>query len=94
MPGKQHEELVSILDAALAEPFGIIIQTSDTVRAKMSLYRARAAANRPELAYLQIRTSPFPEGDLIICHNQKVPPIHPRTDLGTIDLQGVLDLDE
>lgn len=94
MPGKNHDQLLAVLHAALEEPIGIVIQTNDTVRAKMSLYRCRAAAEDPALAELQIRTSPFSDGDLIICHSLKTPQPKASTDLGTVDLQGILNLDD
>lgn len=94
MPAKNHDELLSILQMALEEPLGIVIQTSDTTRAKMQLYRCRAVANDPSLAVLQIRTSPFEEGDLIICHSNRTPQPKPATNLAGIDLGTVLGLDD
>lgn len=74
-PGPNQFHL-AILEAALAEPFGLVLQTSDAGRARQLLYRARAEAHDPGLAILQIRTSPFPDGDLVICH----PPAKPEQD--------------
>lgn len=66
-----REALLTILQTALSEPIGLILKTSDPVRARAALYRARSEANDPNLSALQIRTSPLPdEGDLIICHHQ------------------------
>lgn len=90
MPGKQHDLLVAILEAARCEPIGIVIQTNDTVRARMALYRARALENNREYADLQFRQW-AEDGDLVICHNQKAPA--KPNNLGQLDLSGVLDLD-
>lgn len=62
-----NQNLLPLLYSALAEPYGVLIRVSDSTRAKALLYRTRAEANDPELATLQIRTSPFPDGDLVIC---------------------------
>lgn len=63
--------LLSILQDALEEPYGLLIQTSDPARARQALYRARADANDDRLSILQVRTSPFAEGDLVICHPRR-----------------------
>ena len=65
MPDPIH---LAILHEALAEPYGLVLQTSDTTRARQALYKARAEANDPALAVLQVRISPFDDGDLVICH--------------------------
>lgn len=63
-----RETLVTILQAALDEPYGILLQTSDPGRARAALYKARTEEGDPRLSTLQIRISPFPDGDLVICH--------------------------
>jgi hypothetical protein len=91
MPMKQQDMLLSILQSAAAEPIGIVIQTSDTARAKAALYRARSVCHDPALMALQIRTSPWKDqGDLLICHSQSTtkPMQH---NLGAIDLSDILD---
>jgi hypothetical protein len=58
---------LSIMYQALAEPFGLLVQTGgnlDTARAKLSAIRK--AADDPALAGLRFRRSPFAEGDLVI----------------------------
>lgn len=62
----QQSHLLSILYTALAEPLGLVLRTSDTTRARAALYKARTEAGDPELQALQLRVSPFPDGDLII----------------------------
>ena len=87
----QHDQLIAILHAALAEPIGLVLATDDPTRARAALYRARMTENNPDLADLQIRMWPYEEGDLIICHSSKAPASKPNN-LGSIDLSGVLDL--
>lgn len=55
---------------ALAEPIGLLLQTSDTFRAKHRLYHARKKLQDPDLARLQLRMSPLAGGDLIIVKGQ------------------------
>ena len=62
-----QQQYGSLLYQALAEPIGILLKTSDPLRARQALYRARADAKDEALAVLQIRSSPFPDGDLLIC---------------------------
>lgn len=59
--------LLGILYSALAEPIGLVLRTSNTERARQRLYKARADAKDGSLAGLQIRVSPFDDGDLVIC---------------------------
>lgn len=92
MPGKQHDQLLAILEAAANEPIGIVIFTNDTNRARAALYRTRMAENNPRYADLQFRIWPYEDGDLVICHDQRLPRSAP-TNLGDIDLGGILDLD-
>jgi hypothetical protein len=80
-------ELLAILQSAMAEPIGLVLRTSDPTRARAALYKARAEAQDPQLACLQIRTSPFPDGNLVICKGPA--PLGPRrlpVDLGDLDL--------
>lgn len=65
-------QLQEIMYLALAEPVGLLLQTSDRERARQAFYRARAAASDPALTELQFRVSPFPEGDLVICRQRVV----------------------
>lgn len=66
-----REALLTILQAALDEPIGLLLRTSDPSRARAALYKARADAGAdPALSALQIRISPFDDGDLVICHPQ------------------------
>ena len=59
-------QAAEVLYAALAEPIGLVLRTSDTKRVRQHLYAARRAACDPALEILSIRISPFPEGDLVI----------------------------
>lgn len=66
-----REALLIILQAALDEPLGLLIRTSDTTRCRAALYKARTDSGDARLSSLQIRMSPFPDGDLVICHPQQ-----------------------
>lgn len=56
-----------LLYAAMREPIGILVQTSDFARARQALYRARTETGDPALSVLQFRTSPgLAGGNLII----------------------------
>lgn len=61
--GPTVAELQQLLYAALGEPIGLVLTTSDAVRARQRLYAARKAAGDPALARLQIRISPLGEGE-------------------------------
>jgi hypothetical protein len=78
------EVLLTILQAALDEPIGLILQTSDTARARAAFYKARADSGDPALAALQIRISPFPDGDLVICHPAPTAKRPPSPELGDL----------
>jgi hypothetical protein len=58
---------LDILHLALAEPIGIIVRVERPEAARQALYQARTKAG-PGFEGLQIRISPFPEGDLVVCH--------------------------
>ena len=64
------DDLVMILQKALAEPVGLLLQVSDFALARARLYKARAEALDPAMTRLQFRSSPFPEGNLVICKGQ------------------------
>ena len=67
----QQDQLRAMLYQALAEPIGLLLQTSDFNRARQALYRARAEAQDPELSGLQFRASPgLDGGDLVIVNRQ------------------------
>jgi hypothetical protein len=61
------QDWLPIWQLALQEPIGLLLRTNDPARAKAQLYRARADSQDPSLAALSIRTSPFEEGELVIC---------------------------
>ncbi len=63
---------LDILYLALAEPIGLILQCGqgERERARQALYQARTKACDAALAGLQIRISPFGEGDLVVCHQR------------------------
>jgi hypothetical protein len=67
-------EAIPLLYKALAEPIGLLLQTSDFVRARALLYRARQEAGDPSLACLQFRASPGLEGGDLIIVSEKVRP--------------------
>lgn len=87
-----HERLVAVLEAARCEPIGLVLVTNDSTRARAALYRARTVENNPAYNDLQFRMWPYEDGDLIICHDAKLPPQRPNN-LGSIDLSGILQLD-
>ena len=86
-----HEALVTILQTALDEPIGLLLRTSDTTKVRMLLYKARTNAGDPRLASLQFRVSPFPEGDLVICHPSPAPRQQPRPRAADLDLGDLLE---
>lgn len=65
MPASKADFLAALYQA-LAEPRGLVLSTNDPARARMKLYAARKASGDSELDCLQVRLSPFPEGDLVI----------------------------
>lgn len=63
--------------AAAAEPLGIYILSSDPIRLKHVLYRARMEAKDPRLSLMQVRTAPNnPSGELWILNPEG--PLHAR----------------
>lgn len=76
--------LLSIWQSALEQPIGVVLQTNDSQRARQALYRARADANDERLNTLQILTSLFPDGDLLIRHNPRRASAPPAPDLGEL----------
>ena len=65
-----RDEFLALLYQALGEPIGLLLQCSNPGLARQRLYAARASARDPALGGLQIRMSPFPEGNLVICKGQ------------------------
>lgn len=76
-PGSTKDEFLLLLLEALAEPIGLLVTTNDRDRARQKFYSARRdnAIEHPDLDGLQIRVSPFEDGELIIVHSV----IKPRT---------------
>lgn len=68
-----HEELVSTLYLALAEPIGLLLASDNPTRGREALYRARAKANDEDLARLQIRLVDWPDGQIAIVKGARVP---------------------
>ena len=69
----QVQDLIGLWLAAADEPIGLLLRSSDPGKAKQLLYRARTAGvaqGHTALAHMQLRTSPFPDGDLVICRGQ------------------------
>lgn len=60
------ESVAELLYQAMAEPIGLLVQTSDPERLRQRLYQARAAGGT-EFSCLQFRISPFPDGNIVIC---------------------------
>jgi hypothetical protein len=56
-----------ILYAAMAEPIGLLVMTNEPTRLKALFYSVRRECQDQELDILQLRTSPFPEGQFVIC---------------------------
>lgn len=71
-PGSSSkDDFLLLLLEALAEPIGLLVTTNDRERARQRFYSARRenVASHPELEGLQIRVSPFEDGELIIVHS-------------------------
>lgn len=51
--------LISLLYAALAEPYGLELVTNDPHKCRMRLYEARRSAGDPALERLQFRLAPW-----------------------------------
>ena len=61
------QDLRPLLYQALGQPIGLLLRTSNFVRARQRLYAARQLAGDPDLDQLQFRASPgLVGGDLII----------------------------
>lgn len=82
-----HSDATNLLYAALAEPIGLLLATNDPERARAKLYAARKAALDAELDVLQIRMSPFAEGELVIVKSKLALPA-PTTEVRPNDNQG------
>ena len=61
---------LSILYNALSRPIGLLLASPNPGLDRQRLYQARVKSLDPSLAELQIRTSPFPDGDLVVCHQR------------------------
>jgi hypothetical protein len=66
----ERQALEQALLAALAESIGVIVEVSDPTAVRNALYRVRAKLADPAMTDLQIRVSPFAEGQLVICHRR------------------------
>jgi hypothetical protein len=63
-------EALQILLQSAQERIGCILRTNDAERLRQKLYQARKRAQEggdTSLDDLQFRTSPFPEGQIVIC---------------------------
>lgn len=61
------DELTRILYQALGEPIGLVLAVDGSARvARNKLYTRRNALGDPALNRLQVRFSPFAEGQLVI----------------------------
>lgn len=61
-----RKQLLELLYAALAQPIGLVLHTSDTEQARQALYRARTRASDPALDVLQFKVGVCTDGDLTI----------------------------
>lgn len=71
-PGSSSkDDFLLLLLEAHAEPIGLLVTTNDRERARQKFYTARRenVGSYPELEGLQIRISPFEDGELIIVHS-------------------------
>lgn len=64
------KDLIDLWYLALAEPIGLRLQAEPLEQVRARLYVARAKAQDPALAELQVRVSTSPKGNLIICHRK------------------------
>ena len=62
--------LREILYLALAEPIGLLLRSNDPARARAQLYAERKRSGDPDLAGLQIRSSPLEDGELVIVRGE------------------------
>lgn len=56
-----------LLQQAAASRVGLLLRTNNPEGLRMQLYAVRRENQLPDLLELQIRMSPFPDGDLVIC---------------------------
>lgn len=78
--GDKARELVrlqAILYQALNEPIGLVLRTSDAVKARMRLYQARAASGDEALDRLQFRLAPWGRAELLITKGAAKPQENP-----------------
>lgn len=68
--------LVALLDQALVATFGLLLRCSNPGKAKAQLYAARAASADRRYAQLQIRTSPWADGDLVLVRGADRPELN------------------
>lgn len=61
-----EQQLKLLWYQALAEPIGLLLEARDVNFAKQRLYQARAKLGDPDLAQVQIRTSPVEGGNLLL----------------------------
>jgi hypothetical protein len=66
------QELIAYWYQALASQHGVVLGVSDAHLIKQALYRARVQASDPDLARVQIRTSPDrPDSELWLVKGAK-----------------------
>lgn len=66
----KKDEFLMLLLQAVQEPIGLLVATNDPERARQKFYASRRAAKMPELDGLQIRMSPFPDGQLVLVNSR------------------------
>lgn len=60
--GYSETDFLEMWYAALQEPFGLVVETSDVAKLKQNLYAARKSADDPALSALILITSPDSAG--------------------------------
>lgn len=69
----RDELILATMRRAMAEPIGLLLQTQDPKGLRQIMYRIRSKYGDSSLVELQIRFSPLPDGDLILCHPPQAP---------------------
>ena len=54
----QEQQCISILNSAATSTYGIVVKTSNAMKTRAALYRARIIIGDSEMKKLQIRVSP------------------------------------
>jgi hypothetical protein len=63
---RPRPEFLALLDAAMGSRIGLLLRTNDPARLRQSIHKARQLSGDPQYALLQIRTSPFEGGQIVV----------------------------